>query len=164
MIALLAFSAVGVALRMAILMFNNHLPFSQGTPGMPWYGAFNTAASFVTNTNWQWYSPESTIGYTAQATGLAVQNFLSAAVGIAVAFALARAFAAHKADGIGNFWVDVTRVTARILAPFAAGATLLLNGGGRYTSIWHPRRACLRGVEVGIGFGAATCGASLWSR
>jgi len=129
-IALLAFSATGVALLMAILMFNSYLPFSQGTPGMPWHGALNTAVSFVTNTNWQWYSPETTIGYTAQAAGLAVQNFLSAAVGIAVAFALARAFAAHKADGIGNFWVDVTRVTARILVPISLGATLLLIGGG----------------------------------
>ena len=128
--ALMAFSLAGLVLLMAILMLNGRLPFSQGTPGMPWHGAFNTAASFVTNTNWQWYSGESTLGYTAQAAGLAVQNFVSAAVGIAVAFALARAFAAHKADSIGNFWVDITRVTARILVPIASAAAVILIGGG----------------------------------
>lgn len=138
-IALMAFSVAGVALLMLLLMLNGHLPFSQGTSNMGWAGALNTAVSFVTNTNWQWYSGETTLGYTAQATGLTVQNFLSAAVGIAVAFALARAFAAHKADGVGNFWVDVTRVTTRILVPLSAGATLLMIGGGVIDNLNAPR-------------------------
>lgn len=138
-VALMAFSLAGVALLMALLMLNGRLPFSQGTPNVGWAGALNTAVSFVTNTNWQWYAGESTLGYTAQATGLTVQNFLSAAVGIAVAFALARAFAAHQADGVGNFWVDVTRVTTRILVPLSVGATLLLLGGGVIQNLNSPR-------------------------
>lgn len=138
-IALMAFSLAGVALLMVLLMLNGRLPFAQGTPNMNWAGALNTSVSFVTNTNWQWYSGETTLGYTAQAAGLTVQNFLSAAVGIAVAFALARAFAAHRADGIGNFWVDVTRVTARILVPLSVGATLLFLGGGVIDNLNAPR-------------------------
>ena len=129
-IAVMSFSVAGVALLMAMLMLNGRLPLAQGTSNVGWAGALNTAVSFVTNTNWQWYAGESTLSYTAQAAGLTVQNFLSAAVGIAVAFALARAFAAHRADGIGNFWVDVTRVTTRILVPLSVGATLLMIGGG----------------------------------
>ena len=79
---------------------------------MPEGLAFNTAISFVTNTNWQSYSPELTLGYTVQLVGLAVQNFVSAAVGIAVAIALVRGFAAAQLGTIGNFWVDLTRGTA----------------------------------------------------
>ena len=138
-IALMAFSVAGVALLMAMLMLNGKLPFSQGTPNMGWAGALNTSVSFVTNTNWQWYAGESTLGYAVQAGGLTVQNFLSAAVGIAVAFALARAFAAHQADAIGNFWVDLTRVTSRILVPLSVGATLLFLGGGVIDNLNAPR-------------------------
>ncbi|NYI42713.1 potassium-transporting ATPase subunit KdpA [Demequina lutea] len=138
-IALMAFSVAGVAVLMSLLMLNRHLPLSQGTPGMAWAGALNTAVSFVTNTNWQWYSGETTLGYAVQAGGLTVQNFLSAAVGIAVAFALARAFAAHRADGVGNFWVDITRVTTRILVPLSVGATLLFLGGGVIDNLNGPR-------------------------
>ena len=75
--------------------------------------ALNTAVSFVTNTNWQSYAGESTLGYTAQMAGLAVQNFASAAVGIAVAAALIRAFVARRADEVGNFWVDLVRINLR---------------------------------------------------
>ena len=79
--------------------------------------AFNTAVSFTTNTNWQDYTPESTVSYLTQMAALTVQNFLSAATGIAVAIALIRGFARHTAKTIGNFWVDVTRTTLFILIP-----------------------------------------------
>ncbi len=92
--------------------------------------AFNTAVSFVTNTNWQSYSPELTLGYSVQIAGLAVQNFLSAAVGIAVAVALIRGFAYRRSGVIGNFWVDLTRATVRLLLPLAAVAAVVLIAGG----------------------------------
>src|ERR1700694_354773 len=85
--------------------------------------AFNTAVSFMTNTNWQSYSPDTTVSYLTQMAGLAVQNFVSAAVGIAVAVALIRGFARHSAKTIGNFWVDVTRCTLYILLPICILAT-----------------------------------------
>src|SRR5262252_6572406 len=87
--------------------------------------AFNTAVSFMTNTNWQSYSPDTTISYLVQMAGLAVQNFVSAAVGIAVAVALIRGFARHSTKTIGNFWVDVTRCTLYILLPISMLAALL---------------------------------------
>jgi K+-transporting ATPase ATPase A chain len=92
--------------------------------------AFNTAISFVTNTNWQSYAPEVTVGYTVQIAGLAVQNFLSAAVGIAVAIALVRGFARTRTDRVGNFWVDLTRTCTRVLVPISVvGALVLVLGG-----------------------------------
>lgn len=92
--------------------------------------AWNTAVSFVTNTNWQAYSGESTMTHLVQMAGLAVQNFVSAAVGIAVAVALVRGFARRKTDRLGNFWVDLTRITLRVLLPIAVvGAVLLIIGG-----------------------------------
>ncbi|MDF1705464.1 MAG: potassium-transporting ATPase subunit KdpA [Aeromicrobium sp.] len=128
--SVLAFSAVGIALLVAILMGQQHLPFSRGLPGMPWDMALNTAVSFVTNTNWQSYAGESTLGFTAQMAGLAVQNFLSAAVGICVAVALVRGFLATRSGTVGNFWVDLVRVTGRVLLPVAVvGAVLLLTQG-----------------------------------
>jgi K+-transporting ATPase ATPase A chain len=97
---------------------------------MPSLQALNTAVSFVTNTNWQSYSGEAALGYTAQMAGLAVQNFLSAAVGIAVAVALVRGFARTHTDRLGNFWVDLTRITLRVLLPLAMifAVVLILNG------------------------------------
>ena len=86
--------------------------------------AFNTAVSFMTNTNWQSYVPETTMSYFVQMAALAVQNFVSAAVGIAVAVALIRGFARHSAKTIGNFWVDVTRCTLYILLPISIVAAL----------------------------------------
>jgi K+-transporting ATPase ATPase A chain len=88
--------------------------------------AINTAISFVTNTNWQSYAGESTLGYTAQAAGLTVQNFVSAAVGIAVAAALLRGFAARRTDSLGNFWVDLTRIVLRLLLPLSVVVAVLL--------------------------------------
>jgi K+-transporting ATPase ATPase A chain len=115
----LAFGGVSILFLYAFLRFQHDLghPFDvpQMTPDQSW----NTAVSFVTNTNWQSYSGESALGYVVQMAGLAVQNFASAAVGIAVAVALMRGFARSRTDRLGNFWVDVVRVCVRILLPIA---------------------------------------------
>ncbi|TQF01128.1 potassium-transporting ATPase subunit KdpA [Kitasatospora acidiphila] len=115
--SVLAFSAVSVLFLYAFLRLQNHLWLSLGFPALRPALAWNTAASFVTNTNWQSYSGESTMGYLVQMAGLAVQNFLSAAVGIAVVAALIRGFSRDRTDRVGNFWVDVTRLTLRLLLP-----------------------------------------------
>jgi K+-transporting ATPase ATPase A chain len=116
--SLLVFNLAGIALLFAILKLQGALPLNpQGYAGMESLLAFNTAVSFVTNTNWQNYGGESTLSNLSQMFGLTVQNFLSAATGIAVAFAFIRGFARRGATGIGNFWVDVTRVTLYLLLP-----------------------------------------------
>src|SRR5439155_6957708 len=92
--------------------------------------AFNTASSFATNTNWQSYGGESTLSYLAQMLGLAVQNFLSAATGMAVLVALIRGFARRSAETIGNFWVDLTRSTLYILLPLSLILSLVLVSQG----------------------------------
>lgn len=128
--SLLAFSVVGVLLLYVIQRVQAHLGLTGGLPGVSPAVAFNTAASFVTNTNWQSYSGESTMSLVSQATGLSVQNFLSAAVGIAAAIALVRGFTRSRTDRLGNFWVDMTRAMLRILLPIAIiGAILLLAMG-----------------------------------
>ncbi|MDP9219905.1 MAG: potassium-transporting ATPase subunit KdpA [Actinomycetota bacterium] len=128
--SVLAFSLVGVLFLYAFLRLQNHLLLSLGFPAVEQGQAFNTAASFVTNTNWQSYSGESTLGHLVQMTGLAVQNFGSAAVGMAVAVALVRGFARKATDDVGNFWVDLTRTCLRILLPIAAIAAVVLIAGG----------------------------------
>jgi len=128
--AVLAFSVVGVLFVYALQRFQQWLPYSLGLPNVHPGLAFNTAISFMANTNWQSYSPEQTVGYTVQMAGLAVQNFVSAAVGIAVAVALVRGFTLRRSGTIGNFWVDLTRAVLRILLPIAAiGAIILIAGG-----------------------------------
>jgi len=128
--ALLAFSVVGVLFLYALQRLQAHLPLSLGFPGVPPAQAFNTAVSFVTNTNWQSYSGESTMGHLVQMSGLAVQNFVSAAVGMAVAVALVRGFVRSHTDRVGNFWVDLLRTCLRILLPMAVlGALALLAMG-----------------------------------
>lgn len=126
----LAFSAVGVLLVYAVQRLQTVLPLSLGLPAVPAPLSFNTAISFVTNTNWQNYSPEATLGYTVQLVGLAVQNFVSAAVGIAVAIALIRGFARARTGTLGNFWVDLIRGVSRLLLPLAAVSALVLIAGG----------------------------------
>jgi K+-transporting ATPase ATPase A chain len=128
--SLLAFSAVGILFLYAFLRLQDLLPLSLGLPGVMSHGAWNTAVSFVTNTNWQWYSGESTMGHLVQMAGLAVQNFVSAAVGIAVAVALVRGFARKRTDQLGNFWVDLTRITLRLLLPVSVVAAIVLIVGG----------------------------------
>ncbi|OJU41080.1 MAG: potassium-transporting ATPase subunit A [Microbacterium sp. 69-10] len=127
---LLLFSAGGMLAVYLLQRMQSLLPYSLGLPPVPPGLAFNTAASFVANTNWQSYSPEQTVGFIVQAAGLAVQNFLSAAVGIAVAIALVRGFARRGSGTIGNFWVDTTRGAVRLLLPIAVlGAVALIAGG-----------------------------------
>ena len=114
----------------------SHAP-SNATPLTPDL-AFNTAISFMTNTNWQAYSPDTTVSYLTQMTALAVQNFVSAAVGIAVAVALIRGFARHTAKTIGNFWVDVTRSTLYVLLPLCILATQVFVGQGSIQNFKGP--------------------------
>lgn len=128
--SLLAFSGVSVLLLYAFLRVQNHLPLSLGMSSVAPDGAWNVAVSFVTNTNWQWYSGESAMGHLVQMAGLAVQNFVSAAVGIAVAIALVRGFARQGTDRLGNFWVDLVRGTVRVLLPLSFVAAVLLVLGG----------------------------------
>jgi K+-transporting ATPase ATPase A chain len=128
--SVLVFSLLGILAVYALQRLQEFLPFSLGFPGASEHLAFNTAISFVTNTNWQSYSPDLTFGYTVQLVGLAVQNFLSAAVGIAVAVALIRGLAVRTSGTIGNFWVDLTRGVVRVLLPLSVVAALLLLAGG----------------------------------
>ncbi|MBM9507302.1 potassium-transporting ATPase subunit KdpA [Actinacidiphila acididurans] len=128
--SVLAFSAVSVLFLYGFLRLQNHLPLALGTPQMSASQAFNTAASFVTNTNWQSYSGEAALGHLVQMTGLAVQNFLSAAVGIAVVTAFIRGFTRTRTDRVGNFWVDLTRVVVRLLLPMAFVFAIVLVAAG----------------------------------
>lgn len=119
-LAILSFNVLGVVLLFALLMMQGSLPLNpENMPGLSWHLALNTAVSFVTNTNWQAYSGENTLSYLSQMAGLTVQNFLSAATGIAVAFALIRAFARHSASTLGNVWVDLVRITLYVLLPIS---------------------------------------------
>ena len=128
--SMLAFSAICLVLLYAMERLQHYLLLSLGLPNVPPALAFNTAASFVTNTNWQNYAGETTMGYLVQMGGLAVQNFLSAAVGLVVAIALVRGFARAKTDRLGNFWVDLTRATVRLLVPLSIIGALILVAGG----------------------------------
>jgi K+-transporting ATPase ATPase A chain len=128
--SLLAFSAVSVVLLFVLQRVQPSLPLSLGHDGVPPALAFDTAVSFVTNTNWQAYAGESTMGHLVQMAGLAVQNFASAAVGLAVAVALIRGLARSKAGTIGNFWVDLVRGCVRVLLPFAFVAAVVLMATG----------------------------------
>lgn len=130
--SVLAFSSISILFLFVLQLVQGKLPLhlhdpaTNLTPALAW----NTAVSFVTNTNWQAYSGESTQGHLVQMAGLAVQNFVSAAVGMAVAVALVRGFARTRTGELGNFWVDLVRGTLRILLPIAVvGAILLIAGG-----------------------------------
>lgn len=130
-LALLAFNALGVLAVYALQRFQVMLPLNPaGMAAVSPDSAFNTAISFVTNTNWQGYGGETTMSYLTQMLALAVQNFLSAATGIAVVFALFRGFAARSTSVIGNFWVDVTRITAWLLLPLSLVFAVFLVGQG----------------------------------
>ena len=130
-LALLAFNAVGVLFTYALQRLQVWLPLNpMGMGAVSPDSSFNTAISFVANTDWQGYAGESTMSYLTQMLALAVQNFLSAATGIAVVFALFRGFAARATGAIGNFWVDVTRITAWLLVPLSLAFALLLAGNG----------------------------------
>jgi K+-transporting ATPase ATPase A chain len=130
--SVLAFSVVGLLFLFLLQLVQDKLPLhlhdpaTKMTPALAW----NTAVSFVTNTNWQAYSGESTQGHLVQMAGLAVQNFVSAAVGMAVAIALVRGFVRRRTGELGNFWVDLVRGTLRILLPISIVAAVLLIAGG----------------------------------
>ncbi|MEI7345104.1 potassium-transporting ATPase subunit KdpA [Dickeya chrysanthemi] len=119
-IAILLFNLMGIVLLFLMLMYQDRLPLNpQHMPGLSWHLALNTAISFVTNTNWQAYSGENTLSYFSQMVGLAVQNFLSAATGIAIAFVLMRAFARRTTHELGNVWLDLLRINLYLLLPFS---------------------------------------------
>ncbi|MFE3372272.1 potassium-transporting ATPase subunit KdpA [Streptomyces sp. NPDC059173] len=124
--AVLAFSAVSVLLLYFLQRIQGSLPGSLGFSSIDPDQAFNTAASFVANTNWQSYSGEQAMGHVVQTGGLAVQNFLSAAVGMAVAVALVRGFARSRTGELGNFWADLVRGTVRVLVPVSVAGALVL--------------------------------------
>src|ERR1700721_1027872 len=128
--SLLAFSFVSVLFVYLIERIQHWLPYSNGMANVTPDTAWNTAASFVTNTNWQNYSGESTMGYVAQMSALAVQNFVSAAVGIAIVIALMRGFTRRKTDRLGNFWVDLTRCVFRLLLPLSIVGGIILMATG----------------------------------
>ncbi len=126
----LGFSAVSIVFLYLLQRLQGWLPLSLGRGAVEPGIAFNTAVSFVTNTNWQSYVPESVMGHLLQMTGLTVQNFVSAAVGMAVAVALICGFVRSRTDRLGNFWVDLTRGAVRILLPISVlGAIVLIIGG-----------------------------------
>ncbi len=128
--SILAFSFVSVLFLYLLQRVQDHLLLSEHMTAVPPDTAWNTAASFVTNTNWQNYAGESTMGYLVQMTGLTVQQFMSAAVGLVVAIAMIRGFVRSRTDKLGNFYVDVTRASVRLLIPLAivGGLFLIANG------------------------------------
>jgi potassium-transporting ATPase potassium-binding subunit len=128
--SILAFSFVSVLFLYGFQRLQHYLPYSEHMTAVPADTAWNTAASFVTNTNWQNYAGESTMGYLTQMTGLTVQQFMSAAVGLVVAIAMIRGFTRKRTDRLGNFWVDVTRAVFRLLIPLAVIGALVLIASG----------------------------------
>jgi K+-transporting ATPase ATPase A chain len=124
-VLLIAFSLVSILALFALLRLQPHLPLSQGRPAMPAGQSFNTAVSFASNTSWQSYAGEKALGALAQMAGIALQAFLSAAVGLAVAMAFIRGLARRGTDPVGNFWVDLTRGTLHVLLPLSSARRTL---------------------------------------
>ena len=153
--SLLAFNGCGFAVLFAILTLQGSLPLNpQGIGGLSWHLAFNTAASFVTNTNWQSYAGESSLSHFSQMVGLTVQNFLSAATGIAVLLALIRGIVRTSTDRIGNFWVDISRSVLYVLLPLSLVLALALAGQGVVQSLSTYRTAAtLEGPPQSIPLG-----------
>ena len=141
-LSLLAFSAVSVLGLYLLQRVQGSLPLNPtNVVAVPPALAFNTAASFVTNTNWQNYGGESTMSHLTQMAGLTVQNFVSAAVGIAVAMALVRGLVRRRSETIGNFWADLTRTTTRVLLPLSIVLALLFASQGVVQSLRGPAHA-----------------------
>ncbi|GAA2018096.1 potassium-transporting ATPase subunit KdpA [Pseudokineococcus marinus] len=136
--SVLVLSAVSVLLLYGLQRVQAALPLALGLPGVPAPTAWNTAVSFVTNTNWQSYSGETAMGHLVQAGGLAVQNFLSAAVGVSVAVALVRGFTRSRTDRLGSFWADLVRTCVRVLLPLSLVAALVLLLGGVVQNLAEP--------------------------
>ncbi|QHQ60109.1 potassium-transporting ATPase subunit KdpA [Anaerocolumna sedimenticola] len=129
--SVISLSVISLAVLFLIILFQGYLPLNpEGVKGTGWHLAFNTAVSFITNTNWQAYSGESQLSYFTQMLGLTVQNFVSAAVGIAVLFAVIRGFINKQKDRIGNFWVDFTRTILYVLIPLSLLVSVILVSQG----------------------------------
>lgn len=154
-IAMLIFNIAGGALLLVMELTQQWLPFNpQHLPNVPFALAFNTAVSFMTNTNWQAYSGENTMSYFTQMAGLAVHNFVSAATGIAIAVALARGLMRKQASGIGNFWADLTRSTLYILLPLSILIAVMLAQQGVVQSFdGYPTATTLEGASQQIPLG-----------
>lgn len=156
-LALLAFNLVGFLLLFTVLLLQGYLPLNpQHLPGQEWSLAFNTAVSFVTNTNWQGYSGEASVSNLSQMLGLTVQNFVSAATGLAVLVALCRGIARRSTATLGNFWVDMTRATLYGLLPLCLVLALLLVWQGvPQTFADYAHALTLQGSEQTIPLGPA---------
>ncbi|HEY2753078.1 potassium-transporting ATPase subunit KdpA [Phenylobacterium sp.] len=151
-VSMLVFSAASFVVLYLILRFQDLLPLNpQGFKGFTPDLAFNTAVSFITNTNWQSYTPEQTVSTFSQMAGLTSHNFLSAAAGIAMAAAVARAFAANRGEGLGNFWVDLTRISLYVLLPISiVGALAMVALGEPQTLAAHVNAVGLEGGKQAI--------------
>lgn len=156
-LALLAFTAVSLVVLFSILLMQGSLPLNpQHLPGMEWTLAFNTAVSFVSNTNWQAYSGEASLSYFSQMVGLGVQNFVSPAVGLAVLVVFCRGIARKSTNNLGNFWVDLTRATLYGLLPFCLILALLLVWQGvPQTFLDYAHAVTLQGADQSIPLGPA---------
>lgn len=154
-LALILFSMMGILSVMCLLMTQAYLPMNpQSLPNLSWHLALNTAVSFVTNTNWQSYGGESTMSYFSQMVALSVQNFVSAATGIAVFVVFARAMSLRQARSIGNFWVDLTRSTVYVLLPISFFyALFLISQGAIQTFAAYVEVLGLDGVKQTIALG-----------
>lgn len=155
--ALLTFNLVGFLVLFSMQLFQPYLPLNpEELPGVSWHLAFNTAVSFVTNTNWQSYAGETTLSFLVQMAGLTTQNFVSAATGIAVLIALIRGLSGKQTEDLGNFWIDMVRSTLYVLLPLAIILTLLLAGEGVVqTFSSHANITTLEGNEQIIPLGPA---------
>src|ERR1035437_2701542 len=135
---LLLFNLIGFLFVFLLQMTQAFLPLNPANlPNVSWHSAFNTAVSFMTNTNWQGYSGETTLSYFVQMIGLTVQNFVSAATGIAVLLALIRGLSRKTTDKIGNFWTDLTRITIYVLLPLSILFAVVLVGQGVVQNFNH---------------------------
>ncbi len=156
-LSVLLFSLIGLIVVFLMLLLQGKALNPEGLPGASWHLAFNTAASFVSNTNWQAYSGETTLSYLTQALGLTVQNFVSAAVGIAVLFALIRGFTRRERNTIGSFWVDLTRITLYVLLPLSLIIAVVLVSQGVVQSLgaYHTVTALESGTQQVLPLGPA---------
>ncbi len=154
---LLAFNLIGFLFLFLIQVFQSYMPLNPANlPDVSWHSAFNTAVSFMTNTNWQGYAGETTMSYFVQMAGLAVQNFVSAATGIAVVIALIRGISRKSTDKIGNFWTDLTRATLYILLPLSIlFAVILVSQGVVQNFNTYETAQTLQGTQQVIPMGPA---------
>lgn len=155
--SLLLFNLFGLVLLFLLQLFQGYLPMNpEGVPNVTWHLAYNTAVSFVTNTNWQSYSGENTLSYLVQMLGLTVQNFVSAGTGIAAVLALIRGLTRNTTDRLGSFWVDLTRSIVYVLLPLAIILSFALVGQGVVQTFSHYVHATtLQGAEQVIPVGPA---------